>query len=142
MLLLNQKEVTCHYRRLEIEKVVGQLTCRLFVIHSVAFLDILMYRGQVAPMISLPIDKLNYIINTNTSNLYSTVAVGVITYVAKKLSIINNNSNYSIEEILDSSLDYFTDLNFLEEVLQKAKQEEKYELCSKILKRIKKIKDS
>jgi predicted DNA-binding protein len=56
--------------------------------------------------------------------------------------IINNNSNYSIEEILDSSLDYFTDLNFLEEVLQKAKQEEKYELCSKILKRIKKIKDS
>jgi hypothetical protein len=56
--------------------------------------------------------------------------------------IINNNSNYSIEEILDSNLDYFTDLNFLEEVLQKAKQEEKYELCSKISKRIKKIKES
>jgi hypothetical protein len=53
---------------------------------------------------------------------------------------INNVSKYSIEEILDSSLDFFTDLNFLEDVFERAKQEEKYELCAKILNRINKIK--
>lgn len=55
--------------------------------------------------------------------------------------IVNNPSNYSIEEILDSSIDFFTDLNFLEDVFERAKQEEKYELCSKILKRINEIKN-
>jgi hypothetical protein len=73
---------------------------------------------------------------TNKSIIFSVVNPGIV------LKTGETSGNLTIEERFEQKIPYFTDINLLEQVLEKAKKDENYELCIKIKERINFLKNN
>ena len=74
---------------------------------------------------------------TNKNILFSIANSGTTIH-----PIYQSKSNPTVEEMFEKNIEFFTDIQFLEQVLESAKKDENFELCGKIQQRIKKIKNS
>ena len=67
---------------------------------------------------------------TNKNMLFSMANTGVVNTSGQ------TNYGLTVEELFEKNIDFFTDVPFLEQVFESAKEDENYELCGKIKKRL------
>lgn len=70
---------------------------------------------------------------TNKNMLFSISNTGLTSYV---IPLEHSIPSLTLEELFEINIPLFTDIPFLEQVFEKAKEDENYELCGKIKQRI------